>query len=91
MLFHKIDAEPTDPLSFTWTEVYRDSAYFISHVNNRPVQEYVGKHTELGDDFSVEICRNVSEEVINSINALSLPLKHFKTTRVGYVKEDYFK
>ena len=91
MLFHNFDADPTDPLSFTWTEVYRDSAYFISHVNNRPVQEYVGKHTELGDDFSVEICRNVSEEVINSINALSLPLKHFKTTRVGYVKEDYFK
>ena len=91
VLFHNFDADPTDPLSFTWTKIYKDSGSLISHVSYPRVQEYVRKHTELGDDFSVEICRNVSEEVINSINALSLPLKHFKTTRVGYVKEEFFK
>ena len=91
MLFHNFDADPNDPLSFTWTEVYKDSASFIAHVNNPPVQEYVGKHDELGDEFSIEIYGNVSEEVIDNINELSLPLQHFKTTRVGYVRDDYFK
>ena len=91
MLFHNFDADPTDPLSFTWTEIYKDSGSFISHVNNPPVQEYVGKHAELGDEFSIEIYENVSEEVIDNINELGLPLQHFKTTRVGYVRDNYFK
>ena len=91
MLFHNFNADPTDPLSFTWTEIYKDSEPFISHVNNPPVQEYVGKHAELGDEFSIEIYGNVSEEVIDNINELGLPLQHFKTTRVGYVRDNYFK
>ena len=91
MLFHNFDADPTDPLSFTWTEVYKDSASFIFDVNNPPVQEYVGKHAELGDEFSIEIYGNVSEEVIDNINELNLPLRHFKTTVVGYVRDSYFK
>ena len=60
-------------------------------MNNPPVQEYVSKHAELGDEFSIEIYGNVSEEVIDNINELGLPLQHFKTTRVGYVRDDYFK
>ena len=91
MLFHNFDADPTDPLSFTWTEVYKDSASFIFHVNNPPVQEYVGKHVKLEDEFSIEIYGIISEEVIDNINELSLPLQHFKTTRVGYVRDGYFK
>ena len=67
MVFHNFDADPTDPLSFTWTEVYKDSASFISHVNNPPVQEHVGKHAELGDEFLIEIYGNSSEEVIENI------------------------
>ena len=68
-------------------EVYKDSASFIFHVNNLPVQEYVGKHAELGDGFSIEIYGIVSEDVIDNINELGLPLKHFKTTAVGYIRE----
>ena len=26
MLFHNFDADPSDPLSFTWTEVYKNDA-----------------------------------------------------------------
>ena len=91
MLFHHFDADPDDPLSFTWTEVYRNSESFMFHINNPPVQEYVAKHGELGDGFSVEIYGNVSDQVLDTIDTLGLPFSHFKTTSVGYAREQYFQ
>ena len=91
MLFHNFDADPDDPLAFTWTEVYSNSDAFIKHDANPPVQEYVAKHAELADGFTIEIYGNVSKNVIETINRLGIPLKHFKTTRVGYVREKNFK
>ena len=55
MLFHNFDADPEDPLAFTWTEVYSNSEAFIKHDANPPVQEYVAKHAELADGFTIEI------------------------------------
>jgi len=91
MLFHNFDADPDDPLAFTWTEVYSNSEAFIKHDANPPVQEYVKKHAELADDFTIEIYGNVSKKVIETIDRLGVPLKHFKTTRVGYIREKNFK
>ena len=91
MLFHNFDADPDDPLAFTWTEVYSNSNAFIKHDANPPVQEYVVKHAELADGFTIEIYGDVSKEVIETINRLGIPLKHFKTTRVGYVREKNFQ
>ena len=91
MLFHNFDSDPDDPLAFTWTEVYSNSDAFIKHDANPPVQEYVAKHAELADGFTIEIYGNVSQNVIETINRLGIPLKHFKTTRVGYVREENFK
>ena len=91
MLFHNFDADPDDPLAFTWTEVYTNSEAFIKHDANPPVQEYITKHAELADGFTIEIYGNVSQNVINTINRLGVPFKHFKTTKVGYVREKYFK
>ena len=91
MLFHNLDADPNDPLTFTWTEVYKDSASFVVHVQNLPFQEYVDRHAELGDEFSIKIYGNVSDEVFDNINELGSPIKHFKTTAVGYIREGYFK
>ena len=91
MLFHNFDSDPDDPLAFTWTEVYSNSEAFIKHDANPPVQEYVEKHAELADGFTIEIYGNVSQNVIETINRLGIPLKHFKTTRVGYVREKNFK
>jgi len=51
MLFHNFDADPDDPLAFTWTEVYSNSEAFIKHDANPPVQEYVKKHSELADGY----------------------------------------
>ena len=91
MLFHNFDADPDDPLAFTWTEVYSNSNAFIKHDANPPVQEYVAKHAELADGFTIEIYGDVSKDVIETINRLGIPLKHFKTTRVGYVREKNFQ
>ena len=91
MLFHNFDADPDDPLAFTWTEVYSNSNAFIKHDANPPVQEYVAKHAELADGFTIEIYGNVSKDVIETINRLGIPLKHFKTTRVGYVRDKNFQ
>ena len=91
MLFHNFDADPDDPLAFTWTEVYTNSEAFIKHDANPPVQEYITKHAELADGFTIEIYGNVSQNVINTINRLAVPFKHFKTTKVGYVREKNFK
>jgi quinol monooxygenase YgiN len=90
MLFHNFDADPDDPNKFVWTEVYRKSEDFLFHADNPPVQDYVAKHSELATHFSIEIYGNVLQEVIDKINSLEIPLKHFATTSVGYVRSERF-
>jgi quinol monooxygenase YgiN len=89
-LFHNCDADPDDPHKVVWTEVYRKSEDFVFHADNPPVQDYVAKHSELATHFSIEIYGNVSQEVIDKINSLEIPLKHFATTSVGYVRSERF-
>ena len=88
MLFHNFDADPDDPNKFVWTEVYRKSEDFIFHADNPPVEEYVVRHGELATQFSIEIYGNVSLAVIDKINSLDIPLKHFSSTSVGFVRSD---
>ena len=90
MLFHNFDVDPDDPNKFVWTEIYRKSEDFLFHADNPPVQEYVQKHSELATHFSIEIYGNVSQAVIEKINFLEIPLKHFATTSVGYVRSERF-
>jgi len=87
MLFHNFDADPSDPLSFTWTEVYKNDDALIAHINNPPVQRYVEQHAELGDGFEIEIYGKLEKEAIEAVKALGVPFKHFVTTGVGYVRE----
>ena len=90
MLFHNFDRDPDDPHKFVWTEVYRKSEDFLFHVDNPPVQDYVAKHSDLATHFSIEIYGNVSQAVIDRIKSLGIPLKHFATTSVGYVRSERF-
>ena len=90
MLFHSFDRDPDDQHKFVWTEVYRKSDDFLFHADNPPVLEYVEKHAELATHFSIEIYGNVSNEVIEKINLLEIPLKHFATTSVGYFRSERF-
>ena len=90
MLFHNFDADPDDPHKFVWTEVYRNSSDFLFHADNPPVQDYVEKHAELATHFSIDIYGNVSQAVIDKIKSLGIPVKHFATTCVGYVRSERF-
>ena len=90
MLFHNVDRDPDDKHKFVWTEVYRKSDDFLFHEDNPTVQEYVEKHAQLATHFSIEIYGNFSNEVIEKINSLGIPLKHFATTSVGYVRSERF-
>ena len=90
MLFHNFDADPNDPNKFVWKEVYRKSEDFIFHADNPPVGDYVAKHGELATHFSIAIYGNVSQAVIDKIYSLDIPLKHFSTTSVGFVRSERF-
>lgn len=90
MLFHNFDKDPDDPLGFVWSEVYTDSDALIAHINNPPVQAYVEKHDELADTFEIEVYGNLSEDATSAVKALEVPFKHFKSTDVGYVREENF-
>ena len=90
MLIHTFDQDPNDKNEFTWTEVYRNSKAMIKHINNPPVKSYVTRHNELADKFEIEVYGNLSEETIKAINSLNVPFKHFKTTNVGFFREDVF-
>ena len=37
MLFHNFDSDPSDPLQFTWTEVFQNDHALIGHIDNPPV------------------------------------------------------
>ena len=91
MLFHNFDADPTDPTKFTWTELYKNDAALINHLNNPPVQEYIAKHLEIAESLEVEIYGTLSEETNNFLteawNEAGIPFKYFKTTRVGFVRD----
>ena len=87
MLFHNFDSDPSDSLSFTWTEVYKNDDALIAHINNPSVQRYVEQHAELGDGFEIEIYGKLEKETIQTVKALGVPFKHFVTTDVGYVRE----
>ena len=64
MLFHNFDADPTDSLQFSWTELYRDDNSLIKHLNNPPVQDYVQKHLELAESIEVEIYGTLDDKTI---------------------------
>ena len=90
MLIHTFDQDPTDPLEFTWSEVYRTSEAMVHHINNPPVVSYVEKHQEIADKFEIEVYGNITDETIEAIEALNVPFKHFKTTDVGYIRTEKF-
>ena len=90
MLIHTFDQDPTDPLEFTWSEVYRNSEAMVHHLNNLPVQTYVKKHQEIADKFEIEVYGNITRETIKAIEDTNVPFKRFKTTEVGYIREKRF-
>ena len=83
MIHHTFDQDPEDPQAFVWSEVYANDEAFSAHVSNPPVQEYLQKHTELGDGFSIEVYGTVGDDCRQLMESFGLPLKIFET-KLGY-------
>ena len=91
MLFHNFDRDPDNENIFIWTELYRDSNALLFHLNNPPVQEYVQKHANLAESLSIEIYGNISQEAINALNSMEIPIKNYKTSNVGFIRSSILK
>ena len=83
MLHHTFDQDPEDPQAFVWSEVYANDAAFTSHVSNPPVQDYLQKHAELGDGFSIEVYGTVGDDCKKLMESFGLPLKIYPS-KLGY-------
>jgi len=83
MLHHTFDQDPDDPTKFVWSEVYKNDAAFLKHLTNPPVGEYLAKHAEFGDTFTVEVYGTVGDECRAAMESTGLPLKIFET-KLGY-------
>jgi len=88
MLMHNFDQDPTDPLKFTWSEVYENSAALLVHFGASYAGEYVAKSNELADSFEIEIYGDLSNEAIETVKSFGLPFKHFTTSRVGFARNN---
>ena len=83
MLHHTFDQDPEDPQAFVWSEVYANDEAFAAHVSNPPVQEYLLKHAELGDGFSIEVYGTVGDDCRKLMESFGLPLKIYES-KLGY-------
>ena len=83
MLHHTFDQDPEDPQGFLWSEVYANDEAFAAHVSNPPVQEYLQKHAELGDGFSIEVYGTVGDACKKLMESFGLPLKTY-SSKLGY-------
>ena len=43
MIFHNFDADPENPIGFTWSEIYLDSEALIFHLQAPHALQYVKK------------------------------------------------
>ena len=83
MLHHTFDQDPEDPQAFVWSEVYANDEAFAAHVSNPPVQEYLQKHAELGDGFSIEVYGTVGDACKKLMESFGLPHKIYPS-KLGY-------
>ena len=83
MIHHTFDQDPEDPQGFVWSEVYANDKAFATHVSNPPVQEYLQKHAELGDGFSIEVYGTIGDECRKLMESFGLPLTIYQT-KLGY-------
>tara|TARA_B100000424_G_scaffold242216_1_gene210896 strand:- start:99 stop:488 length:390 start_codon:yes stop_codon:yes gene_type:complete len=79
MLHHTFDQDPEDPLSFVWSEAYKNDDAFLAHLANPAIGEYLKKHPILADDFTVEVYGTVGEKCLEVMVSTGVPFKVFQT------------
>ena len=89
MLHHTFDQDPDDPLGFVWSEVYANDAALLTHLENPPLLEFVGKHVEMGDGFSVEVYGTLAQDTKDQFDevgkAVGFEIKYFDS-KLGYTR-----
>ena len=84
MLHYTFDQDPDNPLSFVWSEVYKNDEALLARLDNPALAAYLEAHTGLWDgSLTVEIYWTVGDKVIEAINGTWVPFKVFKT-QLGY-------
>ena len=83
MLHHTFDQDPEDPLSFVWSEAYKNDDAFIAHLANPAVGLYLQEHSKLADDFSVEVYGTVGEKCFEVMKGTGVAFKVFQS-KLGY-------
>ena len=78
-LHHTFDQDHDDPLSFVWSEVYKNDDAFLAYLANPALGVYLEAHAELGTDFSVEFYGTVGDKVIEAIHATGFLHNIYKT------------
>ena len=68
MLHHTFDSDPDDQLAFVWTEVYKDEASLLFHLQNPRLQAYLEQHGVLGECLSLELFGTLSDETKEAMN-----------------------
>ena len=65
MLHHTFDQDPEDPLSFVWSEFFKNDDAFLAHLVNPPVGAFLEAHTGLClGNQSIEFYGTVGGKVI---------------------------
>ena len=75
MFHHTFDQDLEDPQAFVWPEVYTNDEAFAAHISNPPVQEYLQKHAELGDSFSIKVYGTARDNCRKLMQPFGLSLK----------------
>tara|TARA_B100000214_G_C23832938_1_gene565079 strand:- start:415 stop:801 length:387 start_codon:yes stop_codon:yes gene_type:complete len=83
MLHHTFDQDPENPLSFVWSEVYKNDEAFIAHLANPAVGEYLQEHPKLADGFTVEVYGTVGDKCLEVMKGTGVHFKVF-STKLGY-------
>ena len=77
MLHHTFDQDPEDPLSFVWSEAYKNDDAFIAHLANPAVGLYLQEHSKLADDFTVEVYGTAGEKCFEVMKGTGVAFKVF--------------
>ena len=87
MLHHTFDQDIDNATLFTWSELYANDNALIYHINNPVVIDYLEKHIELSESFTIEVYGTISNDCENLLRSLNFPLKLYRSV-CGYTKID---
>ena len=68
MLYYTFDQDHEDPISFVFSEVYKNNDALLAHLANPAISVYLEEHAELGTYFFVAFYGTVGDKVIETMN-----------------------